>query len=159
MRECIKWLIFFLNLLAVFLNSYCEPLFLASVVLPFLKEQQDFNLNLSNEGRSISHLFCVVTHWLTQSYLYMLILQLKLSLLPGSKVRLNATDRLFFFFFLTKSFKLYLLISAFLKADLEMEIWNVLPFKSCYPELSWNFSGGGGKKKGAYLLKCSTVLP
>lgn len=75
-----------------------EPLFLQAVDLPFLKEQQDLNLNLSNADRPISHLFCVMTHQVTESYLFMLILhnKLKLSLLPRSKMRLKATDRLSF---------------------------------------------------------------
>jgi len=43
-------------------NLCCESLLLEAVDLPFLKEQQDLNLNLSEADRPISHLFCVVTH-------------------------------------------------------------------------------------------------
>lgn len=96
--SCRKQLAFKISFKPCLHNMCHEPLFLQAVDLPFLKEQQDLSLNLSNADRPISHLFCVVTHQVTESYLFMLILhnKLKLSLLPRSKMRLKATDRLSF---------------------------------------------------------------
>lgn len=60
--QCRKQLAFKISFKPCLHNMCHEPLLLQAVALPFLKEQQDLNLNLLNADRPISHLFCVVTH-------------------------------------------------------------------------------------------------